>query len=266
MTLPTDLLRCPTCRKGTLSTQGDETVQCGHCSASFTAADGVIDLLPPAAENPAYAQRTMEWPWLVRIYESRWWRRSPLIAAAFGCTFEQEQNHVLRSLALRPDARILDLACGPGIYTRPIARAVPEGVALGLDVSWPMLSFATARSRGDGIDNLVWLRASAFEIPLADASLDGVSCCGALHLFSDLKLVLSEVLRVLKPNGRFACGMARRLDGLPGDLEMMTTRWSGLTARGSEELRALLAGVGFSDVQIHHSKRVWQIASAARPS
>ena len=112
----------------------------------------------------------------------------------------------------------------------------------------------------------MWLRASAFEIPIADESLDGVSCCGAMHLFADLSRVLSEILRVLKPGGRFACGMSRRLDGLLGDIEMMTTTWSGLSARSSDELVSLLEGVGFANVEIHHSQRIWQIASAARPS
>jgi SAM-dependent methyltransferase len=266
MRLPANLLHCPACRTGFLAIHEDQQAHCGACRAAFPAVDGVIDLLPPATQKPGYAQRTMEWPWLVRMYESRWWRRNPVFAAGFGCSFEEEQAHILRSLALRTDARVLDLACGPGIYTRPIARAVPEGTALGLDISWPMLSYATARAREESVDNIVWLRASAFEIPIAGASLDAVSCCGALHLFADLSRVLSEIRRVLKPGGRFACGMSRRLDGRLGDLEMMTTTWSGLTARSSDELRSLLEGAGFGNAQILHSKRFWQIASAARPA
>ena len=152
MTLPINLLHCPACRKGSLSTHEDQNAHCDQCHATFAAGDGVIDLLPAATQKPGYAQRTMEWPWLVRLYESWWWRRSPLIAAALGCTFEQEQDYVLRSLALQPEARILALACGPGIYTRPIARAVPQGVALGLDISWPMLSYAAARAREESIE------------------------------------------------------------------------------------------------------------------
>jgi SAM-dependent methyltransferase len=261
---PDGLLRCPACRSAPLSAEAEGVVRCRGCHAGFPIRADVVDLLPPATQKPSYAQRTMEWPPLVRIYESRWWRRSPLAAAAFGCTFEEEQAHVLRSLALRAEARVLDLACGPGIYTRPIARAVPGGVAIGLDISGPMLSYATARSREESIGNIVWLRASASEIPVADASLDGVSCCGALHLFPDLPRVLSEILRVLKPGGRFALGMSRRLGGLLGDMEMVATTWSGLTARSGDELRSLLEGAGFGNVQMHHSRRVWQIASAAR--
>ena len=262
--LPADLILCPSCHQGRLAEDGGKAV-CAKCSATFPLANGVVDLLPPPTKKPGYAQRTMEWPWLVRVYESRWWRRSPLIAATLGCSFEEEQAHVLRSLALKPGGRALDLACGPGIYTRPLARAASGGIVVGLDISWPMLSYATARAREEGLENILWMRASAFEIPIADACLDGVCCCGALHLFSDLSRVLSEIRRVLKPGGRFACGMSRRLDGVLGDIEMATTTWSGLTARSSDELRALLEGAGLTRVEIHHSKRIWQIASAVRP-
>jgi len=261
--LPAQLLRCPSCREGSLRDDGP-VVTCERCAAIFPVAGGVVDLLPASTSHPGYAQRTMEWPWLVRIYESRWWRRSPVIAAAFGCSFEEEQAYVLRSLDLPKNARVLDLACGPGIYTRPLARAASSGLALGLDISWPMLSYATARAREEEIDNIVWLHASALEIPLADSTLDGVNCCGALHLFPDLSRVLSEIRRVLRPGGRFACGMSRRLDGLLGDLEMRATTWSGLTARTSAELSSLLEAAGFERVQIHHSKRIWQIGSAVR--
>lgn len=261
--LSVGLVRCPTCRQGLLSEQAERAI-CGRCQAAFPAAKGVVDLLPPTLQNPGYLQRAMEWPWLVGIYESRWWRRSPFHASAFGCTFEEEQALILRSLSLGPGARVLDLACGPGIYTRPLARAASGGIALGLDISWPMLSHASARARGESLENIVWIRASALELPMPDAALDGVSCCAALHLFPDVPRVLSEVRRVLKPGGRFAVGMARRADGLLGRLEMMASKGSGLTARSSQELGSLLQGAGFADIQIHHSKRAWLIASAAR--
>lgn len=257
------LVRCPSCRLGFLS-QGAEQATCGHCSAAFRVAGGVVDLLPSAAERPSLVQRAMEWNRLVRIYESRLWRRNPLLTAAFGCTFEEEQAAILRSLSLRPEARVLDLACGSGIYTRPLARAAPAGVVLGLDLSWPMLSYAAARAREEQAGNILWLRASALDIPIADAALDGVSCCAALHLFSDLPRALSEIRRVLAPGGRFAFGMARRREGWLGDAETMATAWSGLTPRSGREVQRLLEDAGFADVEIHHAKRLWQIACAVR--
>ncbi len=260
----TGLVRCPACSTGSLSVHEDRTARCSECHAAYPAADGVIDLLPPAKRKPGYAQRAMEWPWLVRIYESRWWRRSPLVAVPFGFSFEEEQAYVLRSLALHPDARVLDLACGPGIYTRPMAQALRDGVVIGLDISRPMLSYAAARARDEGIDNIVWLRASAMELPVPDASLDGVNCCGALHLFPDIPRVLAGISRVLKPGGRFACGMSRRLDGLPGDIETAMTAWSGLTSLSSSGLRSLLEGAGFVNVEVRHANRFWQLASAIR--
>lgn len=258
------LIRCPACRRGFLSIGEGVSARCAECRKEFPVADGMIDLLPAVKQTPHFAQRAMEWPPLVRIYESRLWRRSPFLAVPFGFSFEKEQEYVLRALDLQPDARVLDLACGPGIYTRPIARAVTRGVTIGLDLSLPMLSYATARAHDEGVGNIIWLRASAMEIPLADAALDCVNCCGALHLFPDVPRVLAEVARVLKPGGRFTCGTTRRLDGMSGSVETRMTAWSGVTYRSSEELKSLLEGAGFGNVEVFHAKRIWQIASAVR--
>lgn len=264
MKLAADLVRCPVCHKGFLSIRGETTARCGTCHAEFQVKDGVIDLLPQTQHNSGFAQRLMEKPWLVRIYESRMWRRNPLAEAAIGCSFEEEQAHVIRALSLRPDARVLDLACGPGNYTRPLARALPHGTAIGLDISQPMISFAASRANDEGISNIVWLRASALDLPFEDASLDGVNCCGALHLFPDIPRVLAGIFRTLKPGGRFVSGMGRRFDGQLAGLQTFITDRIGLTIFSSTELAALLKDAGFSDVKVNHAKRIWQIVSAVR--
>lgn len=265
MSFPALLVRCPSCRSGTLAPDGPAKAVCGHCGGAFPVGDGFLDLLPPPETRPSFAQRAMEWPPLIGIYESRFWRRSPLFGLGFGIDFDGEQALVLRSLALRPGARVLDLACGPGIYTRPIARAIAPGTVIGLDLSGPMLRYATARAQRESIDNIVWVRASAFDLPLPDGAVDGVCCCAALHLFPDLPAALAEIFRVLKPGGRFAFGMARRLDGALGEIEDLTTAWSGLRARGRDDLLALFDRVGFRDARIDHARRIWQIGSAVRP-
>lgn len=264
MKLSADLVRCPVCRKGFLYVSGDTTAKCNKCQTAFQSADGVIDLLPQTQNNTGFAQRLMEKPWLVRIYESRLWRRSPLAAVAIGCSFEQEQAQVIRALSLRPDAHVLDLACGPGNYTRPLARALPHGVAFGLDISRPMISVAASKANAQRISNIVWLRASALDLPFEDASLDGVNCCGALHLFPDIPRVLAGIYRTLKPDGRFVIGMGRRFDGPLANIQTFITDKIGLTIFSSTELNTLLKDAGFSKVEAYYSKRIWQIVSAVR--
>lgn len=226
--------------------------------------DGVIDLLPRSQVAPSAAQRMMESTAIVRIYESVLWRRSPWIALMMGIGFEDEQAWILKNLALTPWANVLDLACGPGIYTRSIARVVPAGHVVGLDLSIPMLSYATARAKREGVGNIVWVHGDASDLPIADGRLAGVNCGGALHLFPDLQRVLGEVVRVLEPGGRFTCAMAGRVSGARGDRYARFCRRIGIQPRTEEELRGALHDAGLDDVQAQAFRGSWLLASARK--
>jgi len=93
-----------------------------------------------------------------------------------------------------PQARVLDAGCGTGML---LARLNHSG-AVGLDFSALALDFTRRR----GLRRLV--RASAWQLPLADQSFDLVICNHVLaHLGrgNDLK-ALQEFHRVLRPGGR----------------------------------------------------------------
>ena len=62
------------------------------------------------------AQRAMQSAAIVRIYESRLWRRSLVATLALGISFEREQELIGRAARLSPGDTLLDLACGPGIW------------------------------------------------------------------------------------------------------------------------------------------------------
>ena len=77
----------------------------------------------------------MESEWIARIYESRLWRRNPIIALLQGISFERERSLIERALLVRDDAVVLDLACGPGIHSRPLAARARRGLVIGIDLS-----------------------------------------------------------------------------------------------------------------------------------
>ncbi|MDP8915853.1 MAG: class I SAM-dependent methyltransferase, partial [Pseudomonadota bacterium] len=97
--------------------------------------------------------------------------------------------------------RILDLACGSGAFLKDLRSAFPRAGLAGLDLSPAYLAEARRRS---GVAALV--QAAAERLPLADASLDAVTC---VYLFHELPprvrpRVAAEVARVLKPGGLFS--------------------------------------------------------------
>jgi SAM-dependent methyltransferase len=97
---------------------------------------------------------------------------------------------------------ILDLACGTGMFSRSIAYNASK--VYGADISFMMLNKALEYSKFFNHCNILFLRARAEAIPFRENIFDGVSCCGALHLFSDIDKVLTEINRVLKRRGKLA--------------------------------------------------------------
>jgi ubiquinone/menaquinone biosynthesis C-methylase UbiE len=211
------------------------------------------------------AQRAMESEAIVRVYESRLWRRSLIATLALGISFEREQELIARAAGLSPGDTLLDLACGPGIYTRPFARDVAPGLAVGLDLSPAMLRHARERARAGRLGNVALVRGDALRLPFADGRFEVVNCCGALHLFPDAELALREVGRVLKPGGRFTVAAFRKRPGrLAARGAALRRCVMGIDAFTPAELEARLTAAGLGDVACHHAAGQWLIMSARR--
>jgi arsenite methyltransferase len=105
-------------------------------------------------------------------------------------------------LNIPTDGVALDVGSGPGNVTASLARqAGPEGLALGVDISEPMLARAVSAQAGP---NVGFLRADAQQLPLRDETVDATVSLAVLHLIPDPAATLSEMVRVLRPGGRLA--------------------------------------------------------------
>ena len=105
-------------------------------------------------------------------------------------------------LDIPADGVALDVGSGPGNVTASLARAAgPDALALGVDISEPMLARAVGAQAGP---NVGFLRADAQQLPLRDATVDAVVSLAVLQLIPDPTATLSEMVRVLRPGGRLA--------------------------------------------------------------
>ena len=102
-----------------------------------------------------------------------------------------------RHLRLGPGARVLDLGCGTGRFSQPLAERLACRV-VGLDLSMAMLS----QARSKAAHGLSWLAGRAELAPCASGAFDACLASYILHHVGDVRATLAEVFRVLRPAGR----------------------------------------------------------------
>ncbi len=146
---------------------------------------------------------------------------------------------VLALVEVRPGERVLDIGCGPGVFTVPLARAVAEsGQVFGADLQPEMVEACERRVESLGLSNVAVGRSEENAIPLPPRSVDLVFACHLLHELEDPPAFLAEVRRVLRPAGRLVVIEWEKVEtGIGPPVEHRLT---------PHESRALLEGNGFT--------------------
>jgi demethylmenaquinone methyltransferase/2-methoxy-6-polyprenyl-1,4-benzoquinol methylase len=105
-----------------------------------------------------------------------------------------------------PGQRILDLACGPGTLSYPLAKAVsPGGELVGIDLATGMIELAQ-RDAPPGLPVRFELM-DMEDLRFPDRHFDAAVCGHGLQFVPDLGRALSETRRVLKPGSRMAASV-----------------------------------------------------------
>lgn len=212
---------------------------------------GYLDLLgdaEPGATGPA--QRLMLTRAVPTIYE-RWWRPAlgRVAKGVLGPAMAEEHRIARLLLGLGRGDGALDVACGPGNFTRDFAHRVgEEGLAVGIDASPTMLTRAVDDTP-DPYGNTAYIRGDAVDLPFRDASFDAVCCFAALHLFADPFAALDSMTRVLNPGGRIAIFTSCRTRSAPlRTVDGLMGARSGMRMFEHDEITGALADRGYGDV------------------
>ncbi|MCI4338113.1 MAG: ubiquinone/menaquinone biosynthesis methyltransferase [Thermoplasmata archaeon] len=105
-----------------------------------------------------------------------------------------------RYRAGRAVARVLDVGCGTGEFSRLVARHFRDARVTGLDFTDGMLRRAAAHPRREN-RGPQFVRGSALSLPIADRSIDLCTSAFLLRNLSDLGQGFREIHRVLRPGG-----------------------------------------------------------------
>jgi 2-polyprenyl-3-methyl-5-hydroxy-6-metoxy-1,4-benzoquinol methylase len=109
-----------------------------------------------------------------------------------------------RLLRVQPGQRVLDIACGNGVFSRHLARLGAQVVAC--DFSPAQIEYARARTL-EHIDRVDYRVVDATDpgqlLALGEASFDGAVCNMALMDMAEISPLFNAVPRLLKPGGCF---------------------------------------------------------------
>jgi ubiquinone/menaquinone biosynthesis C-methylase UbiE len=108
----------------------------------------------------------------------------------------------LALIGARPDDIALDVACGAGGLTLPLAAMVRH--MTGVDLTPAMIDEAKLAQQAKGIATIDWRIEDAQALSFDDASFSLVVCGAAFHHFADPGRVLAEMRRVCAAGGRMA--------------------------------------------------------------
>jgi ubiquinone/menaquinone biosynthesis C-methylase UbiE len=221
-------------------------------AAEASTASGYLDLLDGVdLQSTGRAQDLMTTSLVPRIYE-RYWR--PALGRALkgvtGPSMAEEVRIARLLMGLSPGDVALDVACGPGNFTREFARVVgADGLVVGIDGSRTMLERGAAELARSGQDNVALIRGDATDLPFRDDRFDAVCCFAALHLFAEPVRALEQMRRVLKDGGRIAIMTSARRGVVPTILRPAIEGASGMRLFDADEVVTALEERGFTDVQ-----------------
>ena len=137
-------------------------------------------------------------PWLVRESRER----------------EEECSTLLKALKLKPDDVVCDLGCGNGFYALKIAKLVPQGKVIGVDIQPEMLRMLRERARVTRVKNIDLALGTLSDPKLPAGQVDLVFCVDAYHEFSHPEKMLRAIRKSLSKNGRLALVEFREEDPL----------------------------------------------------
>lgn len=143
---------------------------------------------------------------------------------------------VLASLGPVRGLRILDAACGPGLYTQELLAR--SAVVTAFDASPVMVNLARTRVAGQAqIDRAVL----GEPLPYPDGVFDLIVCALAIHYAADRAAAFAEFCRVLRPGGALVLSTQHpttdwlRKGGSYFDVKLETDVWH--TPSGDQPVR-----------------------------
>ena len=272
-----ELIYCPDCHnelslvekiKGELIQEGQ--LYCNKCKDYYPIIEGIPILFKEkfliGSRFKEYCEKSGTfWTDLnAKIYEKF---RAKLVARLFGgsiFSYDYGKDAIeptVNFLEVTEGDTILDIACGTGLLTRPLARRVGNsGYVVGLDISFDMLRYAKQYTEADGLYNVDLMKGDAEYLPYKNEYFDGVASSGLFPGGLNPSKALDEMYRVLKRDGKLSLGAGVQCNYQVFKIRLVKKVLDILTKIfrfeidwiEQDELVGLVENAGFKNVQYKH--------------
>lgn len=165
----------------------------------------------------------------------------------------------VRDAGIKEGDNVLDLGSGAGVDVFRAAKVVGKaGFVTGVDMTIEMVTQARANAKQGGFENTAFKLGEIEDLPIPDNSQDVVISNCVINLVPDKKIAFQEILRVLKPGGRFCISDIVINGEMPDDVQKDLDAWAACMAGALEKQVYLdiIAEAGFQDIRIVQSSGV----------
>ena len=138
-----------------------------------------------------------------RVQRYGWDRASAHYERFWARQLAPAREAMLRLADIGPGDAVVDVACGTGLLTFPVARLVGEaGRVMATDLSAEMARRVEELALEEGLAQIEAERMGAEDLALPDATFDVALCGLGLMYVPDPLAAVGEMARVLRPGGR----------------------------------------------------------------
>ncbi|MGQ3684505.1 MAG: methyltransferase domain-containing protein [Candidatus Loosdrechtia sp.] len=164
-------------------------------------------------------------------------------------------RETLKRLDIKPTDTLLDVGCGTGTLLEAISQKYPSAKLVGTDISREMLRIAYRKQ----FKKCSLVESNSRQLPFHSESFDMVVSCNAFHYFRMPEECLSEIARVLKPQGRIvitdwcddyiACRIC--------DIFLRIFNRAHFKTYGLDACRRMLRDAGYTNIEAEKYKINW---------
>jgi ubiquinone/menaquinone biosynthesis C-methylase UbiE len=168
---------------------------------------------------------------------------------------------------LRDGMALLDVGCGPGTITADLARRIPDGAVVGVDLPPDVIGTA---QHDFGSANLRFEVGDVYALHFDEGSFDLVFAHQVLQHLGDPVAALGEMLRVIRPGGHVAVRDADYGAFVWSPPDPRLSRWmeiyhqlterNGAEADAGRHIHRWVRAAGFEQLQVSSSNWTFQTA------